>query len=131
VDILSILIFVLPLALLYVFLVLPQRRRMNEHKQLLAGVQPGDEIMTTAGLYGTVVELSDDNMYLQVAPGVELRFARGAIARKISTGEAALDDDDDFDDDDLDAEPEEIEETDELDTSTDLTPDDGRENPAR
>jgi preprotein translocase subunit YajC len=97
---------------------------MNAHKALLANVQPGDEIMTTAGLYGTVVELSDDNMYLQVAPGVELRFARGAIARVVSSGEGGLDDDFD-DDDDVDAEP------DELDEPTDLTPDDGRENPAR
>ena len=130
-DILSILIFVLPLALLYIFLVLPQKRRMNEHKALLAGVEPGDEVMTTAGLYGRVVELSDDNMYLQVAPGVELRFARGAIARKVSSGEVdEYDDDEDdegdelLDDVDVSAQPE-------LETTGDPAPDDGRENPAR
>ena len=129
-DILSILIFILPLALLYVFLVLPQKRRMNEHKQLLAGVEPGDEVMTTAGLYGRVVELSDDNMFLQVAPGVELKFARGAIARKVSSGEV-----DEYEDD----EDEYIEEVDvdedveapELEPTTESAPDDGRENPAR
>jgi preprotein translocase subunit YajC len=135
VDILSILIFILPLALLYIFLVLPQKRRMNEHKSLLAGVEPGDEVMTTAGLYGRVVELSDDNMYLQVAPGVELRFARGAIARKVSSGELEefdeeeneeLEDDELLDDEaDLDAGVAELEPT------TDSAPDDGRENPAR
>jgi preprotein translocase subunit YajC len=128
VDILSILIFILPLALLYIFLVLPQKRRMNEHKQLLAGVEPGDEVMTTAGLYGRVVELSDDNMYLQVADGVELKFARGAIARKVSSGEV-----DEYEDDDEYAD--EVDEADvdvpELEPTSESAPDDGRENPAR
>jgi preprotein translocase subunit YajC len=129
VDILSILIFILPLALLYIFLVLPQRRRMNEHKQLLAGVQPGDEVMTTAGLYGRVVELSDDNMYLQVAPGVELRFARGAIARKVSSGEVDEYEDDEEYVDEVDEE--EDVDAPELEPTSESAPDDGRENPAR
>jgi preprotein translocase subunit YajC len=132
VDILSILIFVLPLALLYIFLVLPQKRRMNEHKALLAGVEPGDEVMTTAGLYGRVVELSDDNMFLQVAPGVELKFARGAIARKVASGEL----DEYEDDEELADDEDELVEADtaiapELEPTTDSAPDDGRENPAR
>jgi preprotein translocase subunit YajC len=131
VDILSILIFILPLALLYIFLVLPQKRRMNEHKALLAGVEPGDEVMTTAGLYGRVVELSDDNMFLQVAPGVELKFARGAIARKVSSGEL-----DEYEDDEDDEFVDEVDvaedvEAPELEPTTESAPDDGRENPAR
>jgi preprotein translocase subunit YajC len=130
VDILSILIFILPLALLYIFLVLPQKRRMNEHKQLLAGVEPGDEVMTTAGLYGRVVELSDDNMFLQVAPGVELKFARGAIARKVASGE--FDEYEDDEDEYLDeVDVDEDVETPELEPTTESAPDDGRENPAR
>jgi preprotein translocase subunit YajC len=84
VELVSILIFVLPLALLWLFLVVPQQRRVREQRELINRLEPGDEVMTTAGIYGKIVELSDDNMYLQVAPGVELRFARGAVARKIT-----------------------------------------------
>jgi preprotein translocase subunit YajC len=86
VELVSILIFILPLALLWLFLVVPQQRRMREQRELINRLEPGDEVMTTAGIYGKIVELSDDNMYLQVAPGVELRFARGAVARKVSSG---------------------------------------------
>jgi preprotein translocase subunit YajC len=86
VELVSILIFILPLALLWLFLVVPQQRRMREQRELINKLEPGDEVMTTAGIYGKIVELSDDNMYLQVAPGVELRFARGAVARKVSSG---------------------------------------------
>jgi preprotein translocase subunit YajC len=108
VEIFSILIFILPLALLWLFLVVPQQRRMREQKALLNQLEPGDEVMTTAGLYGTIVELSDDNMFLQVAPGVELKFARGAVARKLT--ESSPEDYDEEEDEDLvDEEDEEAE----------------------
>jgi len=123
VDIFSILIFVLPLALLWFFLVLPQQRRQKEHRALLSGIEPGDEVMTTAGLYGRVVELSDDNMYLQVAPGVELKFARGAIARKVAGGQVEPDEDDE--DDELD-DDDEVGELDEVDETPDTKENDDR-----
>jgi preprotein translocase subunit YajC len=110
VEIVSILIFILPLALLWLFLVVPQQRRMREQRALLNQLEPGDEVMTTAGLYGRIVELSDDNMFLQVAPGVELKFARGAVARKLTESapdeeEEEYDEDDDLADDEEEAEP--------------------------
>ena len=63
-------------------IVLPQRRQMAAHRQLVASLELGDEVITTAGIYGTITELNADTVHLQVADGVVLRFARAAVGRK-------------------------------------------------
>ena len=73
----ELLIFILPLALLYVILIIPQQRKQKAHRELLRELNPGDEIMTTAGLFGHITEIDNETMVLEVAEGVELRFARG------------------------------------------------------
>jgi preprotein translocase subunit YajC len=95
--------FALLLVLMWVVLILPQQRRVRAHQSLVSSLGVGDEVMTTSGLYGTITELDGDDVRLQVAPGVELRFARGAIAKRMAPDQPAADDDLDaaaFDDDD-------------------------------
>jgi preprotein translocase subunit YajC len=69
--------------LLWVLFILPQQRRVRAHQALVAAVEPGDEVILSAGIYGRVVELSADEMVLAVAPGVELRVARQAVLRRV------------------------------------------------
>ena len=77
----SLLPFVL-LAVAFWFLLLrPQRKRAQEAAQIRNSLQVGAEVMTTAGLYGTVAHVDDDAVLLEVAPGVTNRYAKGAIAR--------------------------------------------------
>jgi preprotein translocase subunit YajC len=104
--------FALLLVLMWVVLILPQQRRVRAHQALVASLGEGDEVMTTSGLYGTIIEIEGDDVRLQVAPDVELRFARGAIARRI-TGPA----DDGFDDREGD-----VDETSEVDGTADEPP---------
>ncbi len=61
---------------------------------------PGVEIMTTAGLFATVHEVTDDEVYLEVAPGVVQRYVKGAIAKVITPVEPELELDSDHSDDD-------------------------------
>lgn len=84
----------LPLLLLaafYVFAVRPQRRRQREFAQIQAGLAEGQEIMTTAGLFGTVSEIGPDFVLVEVAPGVRVKLARAAIARVVPVREPAPD----------------------------------------
>jgi preprotein translocase subunit YajC len=74
----SLLIFLLPVALI-VFMVWSQRRRQRATQDLQAGLQVGDEVCTTSGLFGTITSLDDTVATLEVAPGVSLRFDRRAI----------------------------------------------------
>jgi preprotein translocase subunit YajC len=67
----------------WVLIILPQQRRVRAHQALVRSIEIGDEVMTTSGLYGTIASLDEDDVVLEVAPGTTLRFARGAIAKKV------------------------------------------------
>ena len=54
-----------------------------------ASLDVGAEVITTAGLYGTVALVEDDSVLLEVAPGVTNRYAKGAIARVLNAGPGA------------------------------------------
>lgn len=77
--------------LLWVFFILPQQRRVRAHHQLVAGLQEGDEVVLTAGIYGRITELGAEDLSLEVAPGVELRVARQAVLRRVETVDAGAD----------------------------------------
>ena len=69
--------------LLWVLFILPQQRRVRAHQALVASVEPGDEVVLSAGIFGRIVELGPEEMTLAVAPGVEIRVARQAILRRM------------------------------------------------
>ncbi len=77
------LLILLLLAALWLLLIRPAQRRQKAQQQLLSAVDVGDEIVTAGGLYGTVKALEDDDLRLEIAPGVEVRVARRAVARII------------------------------------------------
>lgn len=69
------------LAVMYAVLIMPQQRRVKEHRAYVASLQVGDDVVTTSGLFGTVTALDDDRACLRIAPDVEITMARMAIAR--------------------------------------------------
>lgn len=77
-DFLIILIF--GFAVLWLLIVLPQRRRQRAHEELIGRLKPGDYVLTSGGLYGTVLEVGEDDLGLEVAPDVEVRVARRAVS---------------------------------------------------
>jgi preprotein translocase subunit YajC len=84
---------ILPLLLLamYFLVIRPQQQRIRAQQALVAALQVGDEVVSSAGIYGRIVSLTDEIAMLEVADGVELRIARGAIARRISRDEPIVD----------------------------------------
>lgn len=72
-----------------------QQRTASEFRNNLAA---GDEVMTASGLLGTVVDVEDDVITLESAPGTQTRWIRAAIAKKIEPVVDAIDDDVDDDD---------------------------------
>lgn len=65
--------------LLYFVMIRPQRARQRAAMQTQREIVPGTQVRTTAGMYATVVAVEDQDVILEVAPGVELRFLRRAI----------------------------------------------------
>jgi preprotein translocase subunit YajC len=74
-------IFILAaLALVWVFLVRPRQRQMRAQQQQIGALEVGDEIVTAGGLYGKVRRIDDDEVRLEIAPDLEVRIAKRAIA---------------------------------------------------
>ena len=73
-------------------IVRPQRRQMAAHRALVATLGVGDEVVTSGGIYGTIQHLDEQAVDLEVAPGVVLRVARGAIAQRVGPIEDAIED---------------------------------------
>ena len=65
--------------LLYFVTIRPQRRRQQAAAQTQREIVPGTRVRTTAGMYATVTSVEDQDVVLEVAPGVEVRFLRRAI----------------------------------------------------
>jgi preprotein translocase subunit YajC len=73
------LVIVVLFGLFYFVMIRPQRNKQRKVQQMQQQVEPGQRVRTTAGMYGTVVSIDDDDIVLEVAPGVEVRFMRRAI----------------------------------------------------
>ncbi|MBA2476608.1 MAG: preprotein translocase subunit YajC [Actinobacteria bacterium] len=73
-------VLVAAFVLLWLFVLLPQRRRQAAHAGLVAALEPGDEVLTAGGIYGEVRALRGDEVEVEVAPGVRVRVALRAIA---------------------------------------------------
>lgn len=80
------LVLLVPLVLAFYFVgIRPNRRRMQEMRAVQSSLAPGAQVVTTAGLYATVrgIDDADGTLTLEIAPGVEARFARGAVLKVV------------------------------------------------
>lgn len=75
----------------YFFVMRPQKAKQRAAREALMNVQPGQEIMTTAGLYGTVVSTTDEDFVLEIAPGINVRYIKAAIAKVVVPEEPEAD----------------------------------------
>jgi preprotein translocase subunit YajC len=81
-------IFIIAILILMWFLLIrPQRRRQVESQKLVDSLMEGQEVVTAGGLYGTIKELYEDDVRLEIADGVEVRVAKRAIAGVLSEEE--------------------------------------------
>ena len=75
---------VLLVGAIYLLLWRPQQKRMAAVRQLQAEIKEGDEVLTTSGIYGTIVRLGESDADLEIAPGTVVHVARGAIGQRMA-----------------------------------------------
>lgn len=75
-----ILVLLVLFVFMYVLLIRPQRNQQKRHRQLLANLKVGDEVITAGGIYGDVAGIEDDRVQLLIAEDVEIEVARRSIA---------------------------------------------------
>jgi preprotein translocase subunit YajC len=70
---------ILMFAVLYFFMILPQRKQKKAREAMLAALQIGNKVITIGGIYGEITNIKDDRVFLLVADGVELKLRRSAV----------------------------------------------------
>ncbi|MDR7303273.1 preprotein translocase subunit YajC [Haloactinomyces albus] len=82
-------ILLVGIALMLFFQIRKQKRSMQQQQQLQNSLAEGDRVMTTSGLFGTVVTTSDDSIELEIAPGMTTTWLRQAVREKVNTDDSA------------------------------------------
>ena len=70
-------------AVFYFLLIRPQQKRVKEHAELIRSIEPGDDVLTNGGLYGTITTIDGQIAEMEIAEGVVVRIQRAAVAELI------------------------------------------------
>lgn len=74
----------------YFLLIRPQQRRAKEHREMLASVRRGDQVVTGGGFLGKVTKVLNENeIEIELAEGVRVRALKGTLQNIVSRGEPA------------------------------------------
>jgi preprotein translocase subunit YajC len=85
-GLMTLVIFVLFIAVFYFLLIRPSQKQRKAHEQLVAGLKKGDVVMTAGGLYGTITQVKDDYVMLEIAKKIEVKVSRNSVARREEAG---------------------------------------------
>jgi len=110
----SILLIVGLIAIFYFMLIRPQQKRMRQQTELMGNLHTGDDVMTSSGIYGTVSEIEEETVLLEISEDVEIRVAKNAIVRNFTGHEEPEEETEDTEEPEEETEdteePEELEE---------------------
>lgn len=76
--------FILIIVVFYFFMIRPQMKKAKEHKNYINELKANDRIVTTAGIHGRIVEISDTTFLVDVGSGTKIRFDKTAISLEAS-----------------------------------------------
>jgi preprotein translocase subunit YajC len=75
-----VIILIAVFGLMWLLLIRPQRRRQLQQARMQDEVGVGDEVLTAGGIHGTVREIDDEIVHVEIAPGTTVRLDRRAVA---------------------------------------------------
>ena len=73
--------------LFWLLMIRPAQRRQRETLRMQSAIEAGDEVMLTSGIFGTVRSIVDDRFEVEIAPGVVVTIARGAVGTVVTKAE--------------------------------------------
>ncbi len=109
----SIVILILMAGMIYFLMIRPQQKRMREQMELMKSLQPGEDVMTSSGIYGTIAEVEEDTVLLEVAEDVQIRIAKNAVVRVVPEAGEEPEESEDLEEAEAGEEPEENEDLEE------------------
>jgi preprotein translocase subunit YajC len=78
--------FIILFVVFYFLLIRPQSKRAKEHKNMVAALGKGDEVVTNGGLLGKITEVGENAITLELAENVQVKLERSAIAKVMPKG---------------------------------------------
>jgi preprotein translocase subunit YajC len=87
-PIVTILPFILIFVIMYFMVIRPQQKKAKQHQDLLSKLKRNDEVMTSGGIYGKVIDLKETVVTLEVAPNVRIRVHRPQISAVLTAEKA-------------------------------------------
>jgi len=77
--------------IIYWFMFRPQQVQMKAHRDAIAAVKKGDEVITGGGIRGRVTKITDEDAEVEIATGVKIRVVKSTISQVLPTGKPAND----------------------------------------
>ncbi len=71
--------FVLVFGIFYLLIILPQRKKQKKHQDMVNALKAGDRIITTGGIFGTVMGVQPDRIELKVSANVKIDITKSAV----------------------------------------------------
>jgi len=79
--------FIFIFILFYFLLIMPQQKRAKKKKEMIDHLKKGDRVLTSGGIIGTVVALSNKVITLQVSEGTRIKFNRAYVEEMVEEGD--------------------------------------------
>jgi len=71
--------FILVFGIFYLLIIMPQRRKQKQHMARIANLKPGDRLVTTGGIFGTVMGIQQDRIELKIAANTKIEITKSAV----------------------------------------------------
>jgi preprotein translocase subunit YajC len=75
---------VLIFAIMYFLMIRPQQRRVKQHREMVAALKKGDQVITQGGVIGKVTGVRDDELEVEIATGVKVRVVRSTVSQVLN-----------------------------------------------
>ncbi len=79
--------FMLPIlifAIFYFLIILPQKRKAREHREMIENLKKGDRVMTSSGIIGSIAGLDEETISLEISEKVRVKMGRGFVSQVMS-----------------------------------------------
>jgi len=77
----------LMLAAMYFLMIAPQRKKQKELEKMLAAITTGDDVITTAGIYGTITNVKDDRFVVRIADNTKIEVGKAFVQAVVKKSE--------------------------------------------
>lgn len=74
------------IGIMYFLMIRPQMKRAKEHRAMLEKLAKGDEVITNGGIAGTVTDIGDNFITIEIADNVRVRVQKGAVGNVLPKG---------------------------------------------